>query len=294
MKVWLMDAFTDKSFCGNPAGVVPEAAGLSDTEMQAIANELHASETAFVLPATAPDADLKIRYFTPTCEVDLCGHATIATICGLLQNGYFVDQTEGICRAETNVGVLPISYRMLGNVAWAEMGQAPPQFREASLDLERLAWLLGMTVDDLDLSLPLGMCSTGLWDLFVPLKSLDKMETLSPMMGALAEWTTDIGVASTHLYTCETVYRSNHYHARDFSPALGIPEDPATGTATGALVALLHRHGLAEEGTLYRFEQGFEIRRPSLLTARVERTDAGPAVYVSGTAVCSLSGVIHP
>lgn len=292
--VWLVDAFTNELFGGNVAGVVPVAVGLTAGQMQRIAAELAASETAFVLPPTNPDtADLRIRFFTPTAEVDLCGHATIGSICGLAADGRLLaSQATGVCRLETEVGVLPISFRSDGVATWAEMRQAPPQFRDAQVDVDELLACLGMRSSDLDEGLPQGLAFTGLWDLFVPVKSLAIMAALQPNLNRMATWNSSLGVVSTHVYCAATVDPANHYHARDFSPVLGIPEDPATGTATGALAALLHRHGQLAFGTRTRFEQGFEIGRPSLITAYVDHDTERKqdAVYVGGQAVVSLRG----
>ncbi len=294
-EVWLVDAFTSQMFGGNVAGVVPDANGLTDEQMQAIAAELAASETAFVLsPSAGVDADLRLRYFTPAVEVDLCGHATIGSMSSLFANGRIggAGARTAVCRIETRVGVLPIVLGYKDGLAYAEMGQAAPRFRETDVNLDQLASWLGINPDDFDLTLPLGMSSTGLWDLFVPVKTLAVMNALNPDFGRLAAWNRELEVASTHLYTKETVHTSSDYHARDFSPALGIPEDPATGTASGALTALLHAHGHVAYGQHVTFEQGFEIHRDSYIEAHVEQGQNGEAdsVFVGGPAVISLKG----
>jgi trans-2,3-dihydro-3-hydroxyanthranilate isomerase len=294
VQVWLMDAFSDTPFGGNPAGVVPNADGLSVDQMQSIANEIHASETAFVLPPTEVGvADFRIRYFTPTCEVDLCGHATVGALCGLFQHGVLEDAKEGTCRIETAVGVLNVSYGTRDGKVWAEMGQASPQFRETPIDRLTAAHLLGLEVVDLAEDLPCGLSFTGLWDLFVPVRSLEVMRRIEPNLVGLGEWNRTMGVCSTHVYTVETQHADNHFHARDFSPAVGIPEDPATGTATGALLALLVHHNLVQTNEVYRFEQGYEISRPSLIEARMVNESGRLSVRVGGNAYCVLEGMLN-
>ncbi len=292
--VWLVDAFTTRMFGGNVAGVVPDATGLTEQQMQSIAAELNASETAFVLPPSpGTNADLRLRYFTPQVEVDLCGHATIGSMCGLFSTGHFGNrELQTSVQVETRVGVLPISLSWKDSVAWAEMGQAAPMFREADIDVAVLAQFLGIRPEDLDFSLPLGISSTGLWDLFVPVRSLAVMEQLQPDFARLAEWNKTLQVASTHVYTRETADEQSDFHARDFSPALGIPEDPATGTATGALTALLRKSGQVAYGQHVIFEQGYEIGRNSLIEAHIEQVlnHGSDAVYVGGPAVVSLKG----
>lgn len=287
-----MDAFTQRALAGNPAGVVPNADALSDEQMQAIAQEVHASETVFVLSVDGTAADLRLRYFTPTTEVDLCGHATIGAICGLAMAGRLTG-TAGVCQIETRVGILPVRYGISADGVWAEMRQDEPRVRPDGTDLTRAMALLGLQAVDLDPTWPAGISYTGLWDLFVPLRGLDAMARITPDLAGIAQWNRELGVASTHVYTAETVTKDNDFHARDFSPALGIPEDPATGTATGALIALLHQAGRISPQQVYRFEQGFEMGRPGVLSGRIETQGASRAVYVGGYAVRSLSGVLH-
>lgn len=296
LPIWLVDAFTDCALQGNPAGVVPDANSLSPTQMQRIAAEIHASETAFVLAPESPaEADFRLRFFTPESEVDLCGHATIGTICGLVDAGRLPLRGEqSVCRIETAVGILSVTYGKSHGLTWAEMRQAEPQFRQVDLELQTIAKFLGIDRQDVDDSLISGISYTGLWDLFIPVTSLAVMSKMNPDLPALAKLNRALGVASTHVYTRATVSAENDFHARDFSPALGIPEDPATGTATGALAALLLKHGMVEAGRTYRFEQGYEIGRPSVIYARVEENGPGGlAVYVKGTAVRSLIGELQ-
>lgn len=296
LPIWLVDAFTDCALQGNPAGVVPDADSLTPVQMQQIAGEIHASETAFVLTSdSSEEADFRLRFFTPENEVDLCGHATIGTICGLVEAGRLpLRGDQGVCKIETAVGILSVKYGKSHGLTWAEMRQAEPQFREVNLDLETIAKLLGIRRQDVDETLISGVSYTGLWDLFIPVRSRSVMANMKPDLPSLANFNRALGVASTHVYTAETTNSENDFHARDFSPALGIPEDPATGTATGALTALLHRHGVVEAGRTYRFEQGYEMGRPSVISARVEENLQGVLeVYVQGTAVLSFTGELQ-
>lgn len=298
--VWLVDAFTRTPLTGNPAGVVPEASDLSTIQMQAIASELHASETAFVLSSTSGSkADFRLRYFTPASEVDLCGHATVGAIAGLLHAGRLGTGTgeeqgvTGACQVETNVGVLPIRFGWADGLPWVEMGQAAPQFRDNAFDLQTACRMLGTDVAQVDETLPWGMSFTGLWDIFVPLRSLSTVAALDPDLTSLSAWNRELGATSTHVYTRECVDAGHDFHTRDFSPAVGVPEDPATGTATGALMALLRRDGLVQAGETRQFEQGYEIGRNSLIFGRTQGSGDNLAVYVRGTAVVALTGTLR-
>src|SRR6056297_2229937 len=152
-----VDAFTDEPFAGNAAGVVPDADDLTESQMQAIADEMAVSETAFF--RASDEADRRVRYFTPTTEVDLCGHATIASHAHLLEDGEIDPGTHSL---ETNVGVLEIEIEADGTV-W--MTQDRPEVREVDLDYERLGDALGIdhaAMEDVGADLPLAVVSTGL------------------------------------------------------------------------------------------------------------------------------------
>ena len=272
-----VDAFSRSPFEGNPAGVVTRAEGLTDREMQLIAKEMNCSETAFVLPSTK--AELRLRYFTPAQEVALCGHATIATLQALREEG----RAPGPLAAETNVGVLTLE---VGEDAHF-MRQDTPRFRTWDGDDAVLADLLGLAAGDLDPELAIGIAYTGLWDLLVPVRSLAALQRAQPDPRRLGEHNRGIGVVSTHLYCRETLLAGSALHTRDFSPAAGVPEDPHTGTASGALGAYLVHVGALPAGS-HVFEQGWTVGRPGLIQVRVE--EAGRSVQVGGTAVTVLEG----
>lgn len=295
VNMWLVDAFTKTPLTGNPAGVIPDARGLTDEQMQSIAAEIHASETAFVFPSKSGQADFTIRYFTPQQEVDLCGHATIGAICGLAWSGQLeLKGDQARCAIETKVGILPIQFGRDQHGVYASMQQDAPKFRLEQIDVPFIADILGIHSSDLDLSLPMGYSYTGLWDFFVGVHSLQVINRLSPNFARMEAWNKRNNVVSTHVYTTDCVDTNNDFHCRDFAPAVGILEDPATGTATGAMLALLHKKGVVQSNVPYRFEQGYEIGRPSLLTSRIETHLRGASrVHVGGHAVVTLEGVLH-
>ncbi|PSQ40505.1 PhzF family phenazine biosynthesis protein, partial [Halobacteriales archaeon QS_9_68_42] len=165
-RVHLVDAFTTDPLSGNAAGLVPDAEGLTDDQMGAIARELNASETAFLLPSD--DAERRVRYFTPTQEVDLCGHATVASHAWLAEAGRIDDGTHGLA---TNVGVIEVTVDE-GSV-W--MTQDDAVVETVDLDHGRVAEVLGAdpaTLRDVGADLPLATASTGLGYLVVPVNFL--------------------------------------------------------------------------------------------------------------------------
>mgnify|MGYP006271559445 FL=1 len=279
----LVDAFTSEPLSGNAAGVVPDAEGLDAEQMQAVANELGASETAFLLPSD--DADRKVRYFTPTQEVDLCGHATIASH-GFLAEAGELDEAATL---ETNVGVLDIDIE--DGTVW--MTQDTADVERVDLDYERVADALGAdpaTLEDIGADLPLATATTGLPFLVVPVNFLEGVSNLDPDMSAVAELTDELGVTGVYAFTFDALDADSTLHGRMFAPAAGVDEDPVTGTASGAVGAYL-REVRAFDGELPEemvFEQGHFVDRPG--TVRV-RARADP-VSVGGQAVTALDGSV--
>ncbi|WP_410765482.1 PhzF family phenazine biosynthesis protein [Haloferax sp. DFSO60] len=279
----LVDAFTSESLTGNVAGVVPDADGLDDDQMRAVAAELGASETAFVCSSST--ADYRIRYFSPTQEIDLCGHATIASFAHL-----FADSAleAGDYSLETNVGTLDISVEDSGMV-W--MAQNAPTVTQLDIEYERVATALGIdpaALQDVGADLPIAHASTGLPFLVVPVNFLEHLSGASPDQQAIADLADEHDAAGIYAFTFDAIDAESTLHARCFAPSVGIPEDPATGTASGACGAYLDRFGafdtLPDE---LRFEQGHFIDRPSNVSVRVAER-----VRVGGTAVQSLDGKI--
>jgi PhzF family phenazine biosynthesis protein len=280
----LVDAFTDEPLRGNAAGVVPDAAGLTDEQMGAVARELGASETAFLLPAEDADADRRVRYFTPETEVDLCGHATVGSHALLYADGSIEAGTHDL---ETNVGVLGIEVEAGGRV-W--MTQSEPEIREVEVDYDRLGSALGIdpaALRDVGADLPVAYASTGLPFLVVPVNFLEHVGNADPDMGAIEELSDEFGVAGVYAFTFDTLNGDSTLHARMFAPGAGVPEDPVTGTASGAAGAYLDRFGAIDTGSM-RFEQGQFLDRGGVV--HVEVGGAGEGVRVGGEAVVSLEG----
>lgn len=306
-----VDAFTREHFTGNPAGVVLDAAGLSDEEMGKIAREMNVSETAFLLPP-AGGGDHRLRYFTPAREVDLCGHATVATFFALAEAGRLrpagtvggaadpATDTMAAVRVETRAGLLPVEVRWTaGRPDMVVMAQAQPRFRPFDTDPAELAACLGVPAAAIGSGqVPAGIAYTGLWHLLVPVRDLDVVRGMAPDLPRLARLNESLSVHSTHVFTFETLDPGATLHARAFAPAIGLAEDPQTGTASGALGAYLVAGGWAggHGGARFVMEQGQEMGRPGRVEVEVafEGDDAAPprilSVRVGGPAVTVFRG----
>ncbi|GAB6878677.1 PhzF family phenazine biosynthesis protein [Halorubrum gandharaense] len=285
----LVDAFTSEPLAGNVAGVVPDADGLSDEQMQRIAAELGASETAFLgEPAPGDDADRRVRYFTPTTEVDLCGHATVAAYAALFADDTVDAGTETLATA---VGDLPITVAENGTV---RMQQEAPTVRPVEVDYDRLGETLGIdpaALRDVGADLPVAVASTGLPFLVVPVNFLEHLGGASPEMDAVEALADEHDAAGVYAFTFDAIDAESTLHGRAFVPGAGIPEDPVTGTASGACGAYLDSVA-AFDGELperMRFEQGHFVDRPGHVDVWVD----GDEVSVGGEAVVSLEGELR-
>ncbi|WP_248516544.1 PhzF family phenazine biosynthesis protein [Salinarchaeum laminariae] len=278
----LVDAFTDEPLSGNAAGVVPDAAGLSTAQRQAIARELSVSETAFL--AEGDIAEYRIQYFTPTQPVDLCGHATIGTFAGLAA----IDELDpGTVEVETPVGVLEVTVEDDGAV-W--MTQDDPTIQKVDLDRDRIAAALGLrpsAVTDLETELPLAVSSTGLPWLLVPVAFLSQLGEVDPDLDAVAEIADEVDAVGIYAFTFDTLERDAHVHARAFAPGAGVAEDPVTGTAAGATGAFLRHVGAFDDDLPDEIvvEQGHYVDRPGRVQVR-----AGETIRVGGQAALALDG----
>lgn len=295
-----LDVFTREPLAGNPLAVFPDATGLDDRTMQALAREMNLSETTFVLPSAV--ATRRVRFFTPAAEIPLAGHPSIGTWWLLAAQGAVAVAPDGITRLtqETGAGILPIDVHCeQGRVRRVVMTQADPQFGEP-VPVRGLGELLGGAAD-IVLAEPLPqVVSTALPQLMVPIRSLADLRAL-PSGGtgaALAHWLRQHGTDCVMCFTLETEHPGATVHARMFAPGLGVPEDPATGSAAGALGCYLVWHGLVRphDGVARLvIEQGSEIGRPSSIAVEIQVGNGGEItrVQVGGEAVIVITGEVH-
>lgn len=278
MKYFIVDAFTTQPFGGNTAGVVLlDDAFPSDEFMQQVAAEFRFSETAFVLQNG--ETEFTVRYFSPRGEVDLCGHATVATFGTLYKLGIIADGT--MCLNHTLAGNLQVR---VGNKVMMEM--AEPQIIDATVDVERLHRVMGVKNSHIDL--PVMVVSTGLPDIMMPVGSVDELNSLVPDMDALAQLSDEIGVTGVHAFALsDDGYTA---HVRNFGPLYGIPEESATGTANGALTHYLHHNGIISAPAECRFLQGEAMQHPSVVATSLLQDGA---IWVGGdSAIVAIGELI--
>jgi PhzF family phenazine biosynthesis protein len=279
MKYYIVDAFTDVAFGGNPAGVVLLEQGASfptDELMQQVAAELRFSETAFV--QNNGSNEFTVRYFTPCSEVDLCGHATIATF-GMMSSQGIIPRGV-VCRNHTLAGELEV--RVDDKVM---MQMAQPKVIAPLVDVPYLHDIMaGMNMIDWP-EMPVEVISTGLPDIIMPVGNVESLNALKPNMDKLTELSRELNVIGVHAFAIsDDGYTA---HVRNFAPLYGVPEESATGTANAALNYYLYRRNIVKHDQECRFMQGEVMKRPSVVATVMTREGT---VYVGGHSAIVAAG----
>lgn len=277
MRYYIVDAFTDQPFGGNPAGVVLLDGDTFPNEelMLKVAAELRYSETAFVRRLSPTEYHL--HYFTPKAEVELCGHATIATFSLLHQ----MKLAEGECLCHTLAGDLRIE---VGTKVMMQM--ATPRIVATLEDTDEIYRALGVT--DYRPTLPVQIAYSGLPDIMIPISDVTTLNGLHPNMEAISVITQKLKAVSFHVFA----FGNDGYtaHVRDFAPLYEIPEESATGTANAALTHYLQQNGCIPSVGDFSFLQGEAMGRPSVVATRIA---VDGTVYVGGTAYMLASGELN-
>lgn len=290
-----LDVFTRQAYAGNPLAVVLGAEALSVAQMQRIAREFNLSETIFVQPPVNPAHTARVRIFFPTAEIPFAGHPTIG--CAILlatenqADGDFVADLV----LEEEAGLVPVRVVRTGDVVEAEF-TAPllPRAASGTAAPDLIARALDLAPDDLgfDGHAP-GLWQAGPGFLYVPVKSRETLARARPIEPFWTDLMDRAGVDSAYLYTpgadCD-------FQARMFSPTAGIPEDPATGSATAILAAQLRAARALRPGRQsFHLRQGVEMGRPSDLWLTVDYSAEGiSAVHIRGAAVMISEGTLRP
>lgn len=287
-----VNAFTQTPFSGNPAVVIPQADGLSDSQMQLIAREMNCSETAFVSQPTVPEADFQLRWFTPTQEVDLCGHATIATLHVLTQLALFNLHrgTQHVLFVQTRSGVLRVAVDFTqANTPWIWLTVPPSSFAPVAPPLvNNLLEVLGCVKDQ---NLPEAVIDSVNQDVLLAIPQLRQLHLLAPAMEALTQLGKRESWRGICVYSLETLEAESAAHLRFFAPQSGIPEDPVTGSASGALAQwLAHKTPPTAQSTnekmRFRFEQGDCLGRSGRVWVEV----IDQTTKVGGQAITIMQG----
>ena len=286
---YFVDVFADRPLTGNPLAIVPHAEGLEEATMQWIAAELNQAETTFILPASSRSADWRLRSFTaPGHEVFGAGHNSLGAWWWLAESGD-LNLRDGRNHFTQEIGdsLLPVEIRCEGHqLISVVLTQSPPEFGNICEDSRGLAEALGLEEEDLAQLLPAQVVSTGAGHHLAPVRNRAAVIRAQPDSQRLGKILKAVGGEGCYLYCLDPVSLSSAAHARFFNPTMGIVEDSATGTAAGPLACQLVKHGIVKDGATITIEQGYEIKRPSLLSVEVH----DKVVQLAGRGVTVIEG----
>ena len=286
--VYQIDSFTKEKFKGNPAGVIINADGLSQEQMQQIARELNNSETAFLFQADNSEYDGEIRYFTPQMEVPLCGHATIATMYALA-----LEKNLGSCilNIKTQIGILPFEIIKEDNDYQILMTQGEFQLSPTlhAEEINALTDALGIKDADLDKRCPIQIASTGHSKVMIGIKSKATLDALEPDVSKLNILSKRISCNGYFVFTFDSNSKEILTYGRMFAPAIGINEDPVTGNANGPLGGYLVKNkivNITENSFAFSSRQGEKMGRLGAIDVKVNIKNHHPTlIKIKGEAV---------
>lgn len=292
----IVDVFSISPFSGNAAGVVTNASSLNDEEMQNIARELNISNTSFLLKPQK-DGDLKIRYFCPESEINMCGHATIGSIFAWGEN-HLKDKSKNpksTIKIETKVGTLDVNIRCKkGNIEEVGVTLPNPEFYAAGINRKRLFDALNinesMTIEEY----PVEIVNSGLSFIEVGIKDQKSLLNIKPQFRELQRITEEMNIDSVQIFTLDTFDDSSTVLSRTFFPRYGVNEDPVCGTGNAAVASYLIHNGIigdTEEKIRIIGEQGHSVSRPGKVYVDVEcKHDKINNLIISGSAALVFEG----
>lgn len=286
-KFFIYDSFTEKKFGGNQAGIVLDSDGLTENKMKKIAAEFNFSEIAFISESKNEKAFKKVRFFTPSEEVNLCGHATIAYV------KCFIDEKILILRdgvnkllMETNLGLLEILIEVENNIL-KNIIMEQDEGKIENIDkkyYEKIMQAMNLTLDDLDEQIEIVKAYSGIYDLMIPLKNKNKIYEIEANLDLMKEISKELDIISFHPFFFDK--EKNTAYVRNFAPIVNINEEAATGTSNGALAFYLHKIGKLKENKILISIQGENMNRKSEIKSKIQNKK----IFVGGNAIKILDG----
>ncbi len=288
-RFYIVDVFAEQPYSGNQLAVVVGEDALPDETMQKLAAETNYSETTFVTPAPEADGGFRVRIFTPAREIAFAGHPILGTAWVLRRQ--VLPDASGPVRLNLALGQVPVTLEVSAEgkeVAWF---LAPPVTPGKTCAPERMAVAVGVSPDDIDADFPVQQFSAGTSAMIVPLRSLDALRRSQLDLDAFAALAAEGFPSLVYLFCRQTHHPGNDLCARFFFDAHGVREDPATGNGAAFLGAYLLEHQFFPESEFsIRIEQGYEVRRPSLVMLRARMVDGSREVSVGGYVMPTVRG----
>ncbi|UTW08224.1 PhzF family phenazine biosynthesis protein [Pseudomonas benzenivorans] len=295
----IYDAFTSTPYSGSQGASILNASDIPPQMRPLIAKEIGAPATAFVDMCT--ENQIKVQFFSTVAELPMCGHGTVCLITRLVDAGLLACPETGIAEAILNLpkGSATVEFgRNAESRVEVMLDVSPATFTGSNLDMERLAFLLGVTVEDFSTDFPAEVASADFIHLCLPMRGLAAMARLKPNMDALAQFCRENGLETIATFSTEVQQPGRTVHVRDFCPAVGVAESAAAGTTNAALATYLLRKGIVLPGAngdvLVQAEQGMELGRPSHVTTRITLRDSEiERLQVGGVASRVIDGKLQ-
>jgi trans-2,3-dihydro-3-hydroxyanthranilate isomerase len=289
MTFYIVDVFAVEKYTGNQLAIFTDASTLSEEQMQQLAKEMNYSETTFITSTDLQDGGYDVRIFTPNKELPFAGHPTLGTAHIIQQT--IINQPVETVNLNLKVGQIPVTWHNtddMGEVLW--MRQKPPTFHQI-FEASALAPVLSLDMNEIDARFPIQEVSTGIPFIIVPLKTHESLKQIRVNREKYFELVENTESKEILVFCPETYASENDLSVRVFAEYLGIPEDPATGSANGCLAGYLVEHSyFGEKAVDVRVEQGYEIGRPSLLLLKAHRNEDTIEVLVGGKVVMVAKG----
>jgi len=284
---YIVDVFAEHKYSGNQLAVITEPDGLSTEQMQQITREMHFSETTFICSGRQADGGFSVRIFTPGAEVPFAGHPTLGT--AHILSEILKKETSGTVLLNLGVGQIPVTRQ--GDLLW--MTTKAPSFGK-TYAIGDFASVLNLDPHDFDSRFPNQVVSTGLPFVIVPLANLDAVRRSRVNPEALAKLIGNPNESREILvFAPETYSQDCQLNVRVYVPLMGIPEDPATGSANSCLAGYLSEHKVLGGHTVdIQVEQGMEIERPSRLYLKASKSEAGYTIKVGGKVQLIAKGTL--
>jgi trans-2,3-dihydro-3-hydroxyanthranilate isomerase len=289
-KFLVVNSFAETVFGGNPAAVFVKAEEIEPLLMQMIARQLNLVETVFILPPQGPDHDFYFRYFTPTEELPIAGHPTVAAILALIEERRIDSVSKKECRIKTGAGIKQIRIDSNSHGPLVMMEQPAPEFLPVVSDWKSVANVFGLLEEDLLLDLPVQPVNTGLGHLIVPVKSLEALMRVERKIAPLKKLCGDLGIREAQIFAFQTHDPEKTLHTRNICPREGL-EDPGCGVGNGALGAyLLKHHYLNKIDIALKAEQGLVVNMPCVIEIFASRIADDIQVAVGGNGKIMIKG----
>lgn len=292
---YIVDVFAEQKYTGNPLAVVMNAAKLSSTEMQHIAREINYSETIFILNSEpAANGGYDMRIFTPESELPFAGHPCLGA--AYIIERYLLKQQTEVLLLNLPAGEISVYLHYgdakLGLIDRLWMRQRLPVFGQ-TFQAVQLAEVLGLATTAIDHRFLIQEVSTGLPFIIVPLHTLESVQQARILRKAYFNLVSATQAKAILIFAPQTYHPQHDLNVRVFADYYGISEDPATGSANGALAAYLFKNQYFSEGDLFlQVEQGYEIRRPSLLLLSAKNMDGRIDIAVGGKVIEVAQGTL--